>query len=405
MIARIAALALVALAAGSGSALAAGPADDGPALDTIAATYRDSFPQMTQAAANLAAAQSDDRRALTAALMEEDGLYYGGSWYDPPSNVLHVALTTAAEAGRATDLARAGGLDVDARVVAHSFSELQAQADDIRHGSGPLSLAAAGQVGIDVKANKVVVAVPPGQKPGLQAAGAAAGVTVIADPQLKVEADSCTARDACDGSIAAGAMIWRGAAGSYVCSAGFTAEDPFTLGRFVYTAGHCAGGIGTAWGTGAESIGPELGSQDLNDIDASVIQVTNPLYTLQAGGRLWNTDDVDAVAPTLASIAIGDVVCKASNFQDPSGPRYCGVIGSNSDPAVRGMARVDSEDACGGDSGGTWYGLDAGTRTGYGVHSRSNPGCRGDAGGTRSWFSPLPTIKAGFAPGYDVETR
>jgi streptogrisin C len=81
------------------------------------------------------------------------------------------------------------------------------------------------------------------------------------------------------------------------------------------------------------------------------------------------------------------------------------VIGSNSDAAVRGMVRVDNEDACSGDSGGTWYDLSGNTRTGYGVHSRSDAGCHGDAGGSQSWFSALPTIKSGFAPGYDVETR
>lgn len=98
-------------------------------------------------------------------------------------------------------------------------------------------------------------------------------------------------------------------------------------------------------------------------------------------------------------------MCLAANFQDPTGTRFCGVIGSNSDAAVRGMVRVDNEDACSGDSGGTWYDLSGNTRTGYGVHSRSDAGCHGDAGGSQSWFSALPTIKSGFAPGYDVETR
>lgn len=267
------------------------------------------------------------------------------------------------------------------------------------------SEASTGQVGIDVKANRVVVAVPADQVERLRPAGDKAGVVVVADPELAVEADACAGRDVCDGSIAAGAMLWRATVGSFVCSVGFTAEDPFVLTRFVFTAGHCSNGNGVDWGTGTEEIGPMLGSLDLNDIDAAVIQVTNPLYTMQAGGRLYNTDDVDAVAPTLGSIVIGDVVCKAANFQDPTGSRFCGTIGSISDAAVRGMVRVDNEDACGGDSGGTWYELNGGTRTGYGIHSRSDTGCRGDAGGSQSWFSALPVVTAGFAPGYDVEMR
>jgi streptogrisin C len=234
-------------------------------------------------------------------------------------------------------------------------------------------------------------------------------VKLIADPKLSVEPDACAARNTCDGSLAAGAMIWRTNVGSFVCSLGFTAQDPFTLGRFAYTAGHCSNGNGVTWGTGAQTIGPMLGSLDSGDIDASVIQVTNPLFTLQAGGRLYNTDDVDVAVASLSAIWSGDVVCKAANFQDPSGPRYCGEIGLVSDPAQRGMVQVIQEDACPGDSGGTWYWLIDTVvpklRIGYGVHSRSNTGCRGDQGGDTSWFSPLPSIKAGFAPGYNVEIR
>jgi streptogrisin C len=401
----IAALTIAALAATAGTASAAGPADEGAPSTTAASVYREAFPQMTQAQAQAAADQQDERKSLYAPLNEDGGITYGGSWFDPPSGILHIALTTQAAVDRAVALSHEKDIDVQTHLVGRSFASLERQADAIRTGSGPLRLASTGQVGIDVKTNKVVVAVPAAQKAVLTAAGQAAGVTVIADPKLRVQADACAGRNVCDGSIAAGAMLWRGGAGAFVCSVGFTAEDPFTLGRFVYTAGHCSNGIGVNWGTGAQQIGPLLGSLDLNDIDASVIGVTNALYTGQPGGRLYNTDDVDAVAPTLASIAIGDVVCNAANFQDPTGSRFCGVIGSTSDPAVRGMVRVDNEDACPGDSGGTWYELNGGIRTGYGVHSRSSVGCHGDAGGSQSWFSALPTIKSGFAPGYNVETR
>jgi hypothetical protein len=146
---------------------------------------------------------------------------------------------------------------------------------------------------------------------------------------------------------------------------------------------------------------PDARGAQLGRHRRGVIQVTNALYTGQAGGRLYDTDDVHAVAPT----TINDVVCNAANYQDPSGPRLCGLLGSTSDAAVRGLARVDNEDSCHGDSGGTWYELVGNTRTGYGIHSRSNSGCHGDARGTRSWFTALPTAKAEFVPGYDVETR
>ena len=407
---RIALLTLAILALGAASAAAADNGIDDPLSGTgVADTYRSAFPEMTAAQAQKASAQAQDRKSLLAPLTEDGGLTFGGAWFDAPAGVLHIKMTTPQGVERASQLGKQKGLNVDAQLAPRSFAQLERQAAALRAGAGVLGAAAKGQVGIDVRANVVVVAVSAQQISALQDAADAAGVKLVVDPKPKVEPDACAGRDVCDGSIAAGAMLWRGSAGSFVCSIGFTARDPFTLGRFVYTAGHCSNGIGVTWGTGAQSIGPLLGALDSGDIDASVIQVTNTQYTGQAGGRLYNTDDVDMVVGSLSAIWVGDVVCKAANFQDPTGPRYCGVIGSVSDAAVRGMVRVDNEDACSGDSGGSWYWLiDSVTphlRSGYGVHSRSSSGCRGDQGGTQSWFSALPTIKAGFAPGYNVETR
>ena len=401
-------LATLAMAAGgsvAGTAGAASPADEGAPIKTMMDAYREARPEITPAAARAAAEQADERKVVTSTISIRYAKMFGGAWFDAPAGVLHLALTSAEATDRARTLAREQRVRIRTHSVERSLVVLQRQADKIRRGDGPLSEASNGQVGIDIKTNRVVVAVPEDQVERLRPGGRRAGVTVVADPEHEVEADACSGRDVCDGSIAAGAMLWRGSVGSFVCSAGFTAEDPFVLTRFLYTAGHCSNGNGVDWGTGVEDIGPMVGSLDLNDIDASIIQVTNPLFTGQPGGRLYNTDDVDAVAPTLGSIVIDDVVCKAANFQDPTGSRFCGTIGSISDPAVRGMVRVDNEDACSGDSGGTWYELVGNTRTGYGIHSRSDTGCRGDAGGTQSWFSALPTVKAGLAPGYNVETR
>jgi streptogrisin C len=115
---------------------------------------------------------------------------------------------------------------------------------------------------------------------------------------------------------------------------------------------------------------------------------------------------VNAVAPTLSYIWTGDVVCLAANFTQPSGHSFCGVVGSNSDPSVRGMVRVDGFDACPGDSGGSWYWLTStGRRIAYGLHSRSDTGCHGDQSGSHSWFSALPTIKSTYQPSLNVETR
>ena len=235
--------------------------------------------------------------------------------------MLHLALTTPEAAERATALARENGVKVETHGVQRSFSELQRQADGIRRGGGPLSTASRGQVGIDVKTNRVVVAVPAAQRPGSCAAGEAASVTVIEDPQLQSRPIMCAGRDVCDGSIAAGAMLWRGRpAPSYALSA----SPPRTRS--------CSGASSTPPDTArteSASTGAPARSRSARYSIRStsmtstprVIQVTNAFYTGQPGGRLYNTVDVDDVALDLASITIGDVVCLAANFQDPTGAR------------------------------------------------------------------------------------
>ena len=286
-------------------------------------------------------------------------------------------------------------------MVQRSFGELQRQADGIRNGVGPLSTASNGQVGIDVKTNRVVVAVPAAQLPGLLAAGEAADVTVIVDPQLHVEVDQCAGRDVCDGSIAAGAMLWRGAAGAFVCSIGFTAEDPFTLGRFVYTAGHCSNGNGVNWWTGAQNIGPMAASINSGVYDVSIIRVTNGWFTGDAGHEIYmdsvagKTVPLNGVAPSVSYMYQGERVCLAANYTQPNGANLCGVIGAVSDSGTRGMTRVDGLDACPGDSGGGWYWLTGtGRRIAYGLHSRSDTGCHGSSGGSHSWYTPIASAKA-----------
>ena len=223
----------------------------------------------------------------------------------------------------------------------------------------------------------------------------------------------CTDRRDCDKSIRGGAMLWRNDnPASAVCSVGFTARNAADE-RFVYTAGHCSNGTDVQWGIGLTTdgrIGPMVAGVDFEELDASFIRVEKPRYAGQPGGSLFLNGgdfkvDVDAVASSLGALVAGDRVCLAANFQDPTGPNSCGVLGTSSDPAVRGMARVDGLDACPGDSGGSWYQKETGSpdRVAYGLHSRSNTGCR--VAGGESWFSPLPTITAAFTPDLTVEVK
>ncbi|MEN3361105.1 MAG: streptogrisin [Mycobacteriales bacterium] len=391
-------------------------ADRGPALSAAAQAYRTVYPQLSAAQARAAAAGQEARKSLYTALGETT---FGGAWFDPPTGQLHILATTPAARDRATVLGHRLGLSVQVHPARYSFAALQRQADALRAGGDELSRAARGHVGIDVAGNRVLVAVPATRLGALGRAATAAAtgaqrpgsVALVADPGRRTQLDAgCTSRTACDVTVRAGSVLWTGSPGSNVCSVGFTARDAGNQ-RYVYTAGHCSGGNGVTWGTGGIAIGPMWSSVQSGALDASIIKVTNSWFRYDAGGQIYNeytanrSVPLTAVAPTVGFIWAGDAVCLAANFPAPNGPNYCGVVGTNSDPAVGGMVRVDGLDGCPGDSGGGWYWLtSAGNRYGYGLHSRSDVGCHGSQGGSHSWFSPLPTIKAGFTPNLTVET-
>ena len=192
--------------------------------------------------------------------------------------------------------------------------------------------------------------------------------------------------------------MWRGTTTSNTpwCSVGFTGRNSSGT-RFVLTAGHCSTGIGVNWGTWNQNIGPLGAAVDSGVVDTARIQVTNSWFTGDTGGQIYVNPgisgccDLKGVAPTVGYMVAGETVCLSANFTQPTvNGNSCGVLGTNSDAGVRGMARVDGLDACGGDSGGGWYWVSSsGNRYAYGIHSRSDGGCHGDGGGTRSWYTPV----------------
>ena len=378
--------------------------------EAIVDAYKNANPGIPEARARAAAAKQDDRRAVYDALLENGGREYGGAWFEPTTGVLHVAVTSRGAVQRAHELGRAKDLNVETHLVRRSAADLEKQADAVRNGNDALSQAARGKVGIDVKTNQVLVAVPAGEQASVQAQ-APEGVTVVAaDESLQVEEDAgCTTRAACDYTIRAGAMLWRSSVGNNVCSVGFTARTSTNV-RYTYTAGHCSNGNGVNWGTGGLSIGPMRGSRNTGAVDAAYIQVTNSWFTGDLGGEIYHPTAANrslplkGVAPTLSYIVAGESVCLSANFTNPGGPNYCGTVGTNSDPNGRGMVRVNGLDACPGDSGGGWYWMSSsGNRIAYGIHSNSNTGCH--ISGGRSWFSAMPTVKSTFTPGLNVEIR
>ncbi|MEY2514734.1 MAG: streptogrisin [bacterium] len=406
-------LAVTAIAASGLGTATAGAADRGNnPFEAATDAYKAAFPQLSDARARAAAAGSDARRTVYDAATA-DAATFGGAWYDPETDTVNIAATTDAAAGRDAALGKQYGVAVKPYKVKHSAAALEAEAARLRAGRDELGKAADGQVGIDVKSNEVVVAVANERRAELAAKNP--NTKVIADPGVQADPDhGCTTRADCDWTLRAGSIMWRGTIASNTpwCSIGFTARNASNT-RFVYTAGHCTTGNGVNWGIGSDNIGPMNSSLDSGAVDASVIQVTNGWFTGDTGGEIYvnsgtgGWSPVKGVAPTVSYMVAGETVCLSANFTQPAvNGNSCGVLGTNSDAGVRGLARVDGLDACGGDSGGGWYWLSStGNRYAYGIHSRSDSGCHGDAGGSHSWYTAIATAKSSFQPSLNVEVR
>lgn len=386
-------------------------AERGKVLVAAADAYQRAYPRLTREGAEAAARGQDARKQLWEDVLAENTDAFGGAWFDPRANVLHVNVTDEGLAERVLARADEQGLKVRPHLVKVSFDELDALAAELRESRDGLGELAAGRVGLDVRDNQVVVHVP---KEELERARGEAPrhVRVEVAEKRDVEADACLDRDDCPDAVRAGSILWKGSIGNDWCSAGATAKSSTTGRRYVLTAGHCVGAMGEYWGTANRYIGTRWASQNAGDVDVATIWVRYWPFRIQNNGEVWaqwmanRAVDMDAVAPTQSWIWVGDVVCLAANYTDPDAfGNRCGVIGANADAGVRGMTRVDGVDACGGDSGGGWYWLtSSGSRWGYGVHSRSSTGCNGSNGGDQSWFTTLPRVKT-WIPSLNYETQ
>ena len=207
---RTALLTLAILAAGAAPAAASDPVDEPFSTDTVAETHRSAHPEMSAAQARLAADEAPERDTLRAAARRAAGHIEAARGMTRPTNVLHVNATTAAAVDDAEELGESKDLDVRGHLVARSFDQLESQAGTLRSGTGALGEAAEGQVGLDVRANKTVIAVSAAQRAALLPAANAANVKLIVDPKLAVEPDSCAARDVCDGGLAGRDDLARG---------------------------------------------------------------------------------------------------------------------------------------------------------------------------------------------------
>ena len=254
--------------------------------------------------------------------LHEDAASFGGAWFDPKTGVVNVAGTTDAANSRAVALGKQYGVAVRPRRSSTRAAALEAEAAQLRAGKGEFGQAAKGNVGVDVMTNEVVVAVPRDRSAALAASAEAARARRSSPPRATIaEPDAgCTSRAACDWTIRAGAIMWRGRTRRHAVVLGRLHGAQLEQPRFVYTAGHCTTGNCVTWGTGAQNIGPMWSSLDSGAIDASIILVNNSWFTGDLGGEIYiedggaRTAPVKGVAPTVGYMVAGETVCLAANF-------------------------------------------------------------------------------------------
>ncbi|MFC0109820.1 hypothetical protein [Kibdelosporangium aridum] len=387
-VAGISILGVLAAPATAAPAKVTGAYDTGTdAVATITQAYLTSHPDLTPAKAR-AAAQAQTAGEDLKAEISKQWKSFGGGWFDPYTASYHLAVTSASAGKSLAAIGASKGVKVDTPLVARSLDQLNAEAEALRNGTSALAKAAAGNVGIDVKTNQVVAAVPAAAR---RAELSQAGVSVVNSPNTAVQADACTDRANCDDFLAAG-LILRNGTGQHWCSLGFTARNANNQ-RITLTAGHCSTGIGEVWSNGTATIrtvGSVSGRIDAGVSDVTRIVSTNAFYDGVNSGKIYiGAGSATAPVKGKSFFLVNDVACLSASYTNPArAGNPCATVTNTSDAGTRGMVRIDGYDACGGDSGGGWYWLaPSGNRWATALHSRSNTGCN-VANGT-SWASPL----------------
>src|SRR4029079_8754106 len=149
-------------------------------LEAAVAAYQRVHPKISGDAARAAAEGQDARKELYYELQKGDG--FGGAWFDPPTNVLHIAATDRELLEQAVKSGDEKRLRVETSLVKQSFAQLESQAYAVRRRKDPLGKQAINNTGIDPALNSVVIAVTPAQREPLQALADEAGVILVPQP-------------------------------------------------------------------------------------------------------------------------------------------------------------------------------------------------------------------------------
>ncbi|MFE6667328.1 S1 family peptidase [Streptomyces sp. NPDC057697] len=365
----VGAWATVGLASGPASAAAADPAsatprsaaDDAPAsTGLLSAMQKDFGLTESQARARLAAektataAQGEARRIA--------GSSYAGSWFDPATSKLTVALT---DSRKAADV-RASGVSV--RVVRHSARQLDAAKARIDRMAAPDGVSS---WHVDPKANRVVVEVVSSAagdndvRSFVERARKSGPVVVNRTPEAP--------RTFAAGTVGGDPYY----TGNVRCSIGFS-----VYGGFV-TAGHCGQAGAGVSGWDGSAIGNFQGSSFPGD-DYAWVSVGNGWWTVPVVLG-WGTIS-DQLVRGSAEAPIGASICRSGSTSH----WHCGnVLATNetvnySQGAVYQMTKT-SVCAEPGDSGGSFISGDQA----QGVTSGGWGNC---TSGGETWHQPINEI-------------
>ncbi|MFC5054682.1 S1 family peptidase [Saccharothrix xinjiangensis] len=313
---------------------------------------------------------SSDTRAgeIESAAKSAVGSAYAGSWINPATGKLVVAVTDAAKA----DAARAAGADVKRVAFSHrQLAGAKASLDGL--ASAPKSITS---WRVDEQTNSVVVEVNRNQRDAAAEAFLAQAKSVSPSVRVVEVAESPTTL-----------YDTRGGDAYYIgsgrCSVGFAVSGGFV------TAGHCGRTGSATTGFNRVSQGTFAGSSFPGNDYAWVR--TNSNWTSRPWVNRYNGSNVTVSGST--SAAVGAAICRSGST---TGWR-CGTVQAKNSTVnypqgtVSGLTRTN---ACAepGDSGGSWV-AGSGYSQAQGVTSGGSGNC--SSGGT-TYFQPVAEILSAY---------
>lgn len=283
---------------------------------------------MTEAEAVAAAAGQLGHVTLLESIGDDPA--FGGSWFVPEQNLMHVYAVGSDGAEKLEAAAQEQGVAVAIEPADYSFAELSDFATEINEGrSAEAKEIDAYFAGAEGRSNRVDIVISElefvDEVESLYKEDPRVLISTVDEPAVL---DGCTTRTACGTPTRSGVTIGidsdgsGGGAAIDECSLGFNAAA--TDGsRWIVTAGHCSHGTPTScpsvtgcWGHDTQYIGPMRQAQVAGNLDVRRIRKDNSYWG--TGGWIYNPTTpnsplaVNNAITIRATIQVGDNVCLAA---------------------------------------------------------------------------------------------